>query len=234
MSDDQDEAPGERIFLALQRSDQLLPRMIRALEGLETPVPIQTKMMLAGLYMCARYNRHFTTAYDLSSLPAEGFLSFPDINYAAWIVRSISELVIWIEYIAASKDNALRVAQDAIIDIEDFNKNFDKAREKEIHEVRKSPGISSMMAELRRQGFPADEKPLQIRDLAKEINSRAYYGPMNKFYSKFVHVTGLSLITQIEPFSLIHLDAFGRAAIAGIDRALDIAEGFFREHKLPY
>jgi hypothetical protein len=111
---------------------------------------------------------------------------------AAWNSRNLLELWVWIKYCSASRENAWRFHGDALRDaaglIESLAKLHTTASIRNEFETKARQKLSAVA--LANLGVSSlDSSFLQISDAAKAIGLDAWYGPCNRYLSKFAHPT---------------------------------------------
>lgn len=161
---------------------------------------------------------------------------FTDNRYLrmAWASRSLLELRVWSLWIAKARDNAKRLRDDRLVDGNDIVDQFIKilqplnvprtdALKQELHVLAETIENAQEEAGL------GDARWLPVKRHAKELGL-VDVDPMYNFFSKLVHVTGMSLFAGVRP----EQDAVWREVLYRCggwysDESLDALDGKLRE-----
>jgi len=142
----------------------------------------------------------------------------------ATAVRNLTELLIWIEYCAASEENARAFCNDGPRDLRELLEALQKVYS--FTNSAPQPLIADMLAGLRsaavNDSFPNIEKRyIDVRDAAKEIGKLEAFGPLFKAFSKFTHPTALAIHIGCSPAILDALFVNGTQGALGCFRELE-------------
>jgi hypothetical protein len=119
------------------------------------------------------------------------------VTRVAWAARNLLELYYFVRYVLSSEENARRFHEDALCDYRDMMKWMAKV-----------PGIEALLkvgqdkiAELSGSLEQTDEQDsyLKAANIANTFKEDFPFGMANKFLSKFVHPTSLSIQLRLQP-----------------------------------
>jgi hypothetical protein len=130
------------------------------------------------------------------------------ISYCAWCARTLAEAEVWTEYVTRSRDNARRFYDDWLDDLSDLAKDavsYTEMNEQQRSDTTDIYGQLSTDAEYVQRGRKAleefkdaaeaaDEEYLRISTVARELGLQ-WFGRYNKYLSKYVHATALSVLS---------------------------------------
>jgi hypothetical protein len=136
------------------------------------------------------------TVLQNSKLATEGY-DEADTCKCALGARNLLELSCWASYVATSEDNARRLHEDALCDGQDLIAKVAKYQGID-HSIRSSQDQLDALLPLMEQ-IDADDRFLKVTDIAKALGVHNTFDVANKFVSKFVHPSSLSIQVQKLP-----------------------------------
>lgn len=121
-----------------------------------------------------------------------------DTARMAWAARTLLELSVWATYSTTSTENANRLYQDHALDLKEFldatvglGKEFTPG-DPNLGELQsRRPRVVSFVEDV---GLTAEDKRLQLREIAEQIGRLNFFERFNKVLSKLMHATGLSIL----------------------------------------
>lgn len=129
----------------------------------------------------------------------------------AWGGRNLLELQYFIRFVTASQENARHFYLDVIRDINDLLRKFGQYQA--THPFTESPPYVQEMEELI-DGGPFGYSYKKVSDIADELGEKAAYETMNKYFSKLVHPTSLSVqLRKMEELRKLAMPGLLQAAL---------------------
>lgn len=122
------------------------------------------------------------------------------LSAVAWTARNLLELLIWVDYCRGSEENARRFGEDCARDAVDAINLPDE------FSIDDSFSHREARAEIieRAKGFgfdTVDESFTRVSDAAKAVGLGEMFKYSNKLYSKFAHLTALTVMTDMDELS---------------------------------
>lgn len=119
-----------------------------------------------------------------------------NLSRGAWAGRNLLELHYWTRYFLQSEENARRFHEDAICDLKDYLEKLGHLAPPDVLATGKEQ-VAGLV--LRMEQIRESDKFLSIARVAKSLGEETTYSEVNKFFSKFVHPTSMSIQLRLFP-----------------------------------
>jgi hypothetical protein len=128
------------------------------------------------------------------------------IGRLAWAARNFLELRVWVQYVAASKENAKRLYDDRMLDASDLMKRIDKLAKPDLVDSMfpvYRDNRTKVAQGLKEADLGDNDHYLRTSDLAVALGN-SEFSAMNSILSKLVHPTAFSLFGRATEDSVYH------------------------------
>ena len=127
-----------------------------------------------------------------------------NVNRCTWAARNLLELHYWTRYVISSAENTRRFHEDAMCDVHDLLKKLEQCAQ--FAPYAKPGRASTEHLWQRMQEVDKNSRFLKVSDIARGFREEAVFENANKFLSKFVHPTSISIqmkkILELKPLLL--------------------------------
>jgi len=113
------------------------------------------------------------------------------VSRCAWAARNILELSYFTRYVAKSPENARRFHEDAMCDLKDMLRKLEALMPLD-QVVAQGRAQMDRYMEIMEQ-ITSQDMYLKVSKLAEDLGEKVVYETANKYLSKFVHPTSLSI-----------------------------------------
>jgi hypothetical protein len=141
------------------------------------------------------------------------------ITRVAWGARNLLELQLWTLWVVRSPQNARRFHEDMICDFREMIDQLNGAPNSAAAIKKAKGSINELLPLLKATNV--NSKHLVIAEVAKELGGQKRFELVNKYLSKFVHPTSLSIHARLMP------EMYDTASQMFIETAVDIIKSTF-------
>ena len=154
-----------------------------------------------------------------------------NIARCAWAARNLVELHYFTRYIIASPENAERFHEDMACDYQDLLKRFSK----HLQHTQVTTAGQAIVDHIWTHAQQASKEDtfLTARKIAEDFGEGVRFGDANKFLSKFVHPTSMSIqLRKVQEFTALILPAIVETSTVIVANTFPLLAAHIEEHSV--